>query len=199
MSYLPSLPDQSHLIMDVWKRFPKGLKELLSYIDVVMRGQSELSIAERELLSAYVSTLNHCPFCFNAHAAAAENYGAPQELVDACGQEDLPPVEDRLKPVFAYARKLTADPHSVTQADVQTLLDAGFSEEAVHDIASVIGLFNHMTRLVSGLGVAPHTEAFNQMRAKAREVSVEERCAKDRAQQGKIEYGGLYQMLGHAA
>ncbi|MGF1605126.1 MAG: carboxymuconolactone decarboxylase family protein [Rhodothalassiaceae bacterium] len=199
MSFLPSLPDQSHLIMHVWKTHTKGLKELLAYIDVVMRGPSELSIAERELISAYVSTLNHCGFCYNAHAAAAEGYGATKEMTDACGQSELPPVDDRLHPVFVYAAKLTREPHSVTQDDVDAILAQGFSEETVHDIASVVGLFNHMTRIVSGLGVSPNKEQFDDMRAKAREVPIEDRLAKGQSQQGRPEYVGFLQMLGLAA
>lgn len=199
MSYLPSLPANSHLIMHVWKEFPKGLKELLGYLDVVMRAPSELSIADRELISAYVSTLNDCAFCYNAHAAFAEGFGAAPELVDALASKDLPPVEDKQKPLYAYAAKLTLQPHSVTQADVDAILAQGYSEQTVHDLASVVGLFNHMTRIVAGLGVPANKEAFEQMRAQARQVAVEERLAKDKDAQGKPEYAGIYQMLGHAA
>jgi hypothetical protein len=36
-----------------------------------MRGQSDWSIGDRELMAAYVSKANECPFCVSAHSATS--------------------------------------------------------------------------------------------------------------------------------
>ncbi|MGF1605128.1 MAG: carboxymuconolactone decarboxylase family protein [Rhodothalassiaceae bacterium] len=113
MAYLPSLPDNTHLISHVWKTFPKGVSELLAFIDVTLHGPSELSISERELIFTYISALNECEFCFNAHAAFAEEYGATEEMVERMRNRDNPVDDPKLVPVFAYARKITLDAHTV--------------------------------------------------------------------------------------
>ncbi|HEY2960399.1 MAG TPA: hypothetical protein VGM21_19680 [Actinomycetota bacterium] len=45
----------------------------------------------------------------------------------------------------------------MTAADAGAVLAAGWEERALHDAASVCGLFNLMNRLVEGLGV--HADA----------------------------------------
>jgi hypothetical protein len=41
----------------------------------------------------------------------------------------------------------------MTAADAEAVLAAGWEEPALHDAASVCGLFNLMNRLVEGLGI----------------------------------------------
>ncbi len=57
-----------------------------------------------------------------------------------------------------YAVKLTRRPGEMTEADVEALRAAGWSDEDVMDIAEVTGLFNMSNRMASGLGWAPNPE-----------------------------------------
>src|SRR5450631_3077605 len=50
---------------------PETGKPLCELAEVLLRGPSPLSSAERELIAAYVSHRNECMFCMNSHAAAA--------------------------------------------------------------------------------------------------------------------------------
>jgi alkylhydroperoxidase family enzyme len=51
---------------------PETGKHLYELAEVLLRGESPLSEAERELIAAYVSHLNNCIFCRNSHASAAK-------------------------------------------------------------------------------------------------------------------------------
>jgi alkylhydroperoxidase family enzyme len=62
MPYLPSLPFGATLL-DVFKRFPETNKPLIEFHEVLLRGLSHFSEAERELIAAYVSGLNRCRYC----------------------------------------------------------------------------------------------------------------------------------------
>lgn len=66
----PSLPENAGLA-EVFQTFPDTVKPLLAYHDVLLRGESPLTIAQRELIAAYVSGLNACNFCFGAHVLMA--------------------------------------------------------------------------------------------------------------------------------
>jgi hypothetical protein len=57
MSYLPSLPHDATLLA-VLRAYPASAGPLLDYHEAVLRGPSPLSVAERELIAAYVSGLN---------------------------------------------------------------------------------------------------------------------------------------------
>jgi hypothetical protein len=48
----------------------------------------------------------------------------------------------------------------LTAADAEAVLAAGWEEQALHDAASVCGLFNLMNRLVEGLGIHADADYF---------------------------------------
>lgn len=66
--------------------------------------------------------------------------------VDAIG-------DSRARRVLGYVLKLTRRPAQMLEDDVQGLRDAGLSDSAVHDVASVTAYFNFVNRLALGLGV----------------------------------------------
>src|ERR1700677_3871410 len=160
MSYLPSLPPEAVLV-DVFRSRPELYRPLIDYREVLLRGASPLSVAERELIAAYVSGLNECRYCHGVHSATAYAFGVPEATMAALlADVDSAPVEDRLKPLLAYARKLTLAPATLTDADAAAVQAAGWEEQALHDAVAICALFNMMNRLVEGLGIAGDTDYF---------------------------------------
>jgi len=152
MSYLPSLPDQATLLQ-VFQAYPHPARPLLEYHELVMRGPSPFTAAERELMAAYVSGLNGCGYCHGVHAATAEAFGLPAGLLAAVLADlDSAPVDDRMKPVLRYLATLTRTPSRLTGADAQAVYAAGWDERALHDAGPVCALSNCMNR-VDGCGV----------------------------------------------
>ncbi|MHA1528627.1 MAG: carboxymuconolactone decarboxylase family protein [Alphaproteobacteria bacterium] len=154
MSFYPSLPDKHHLAV-LWKRFPKGIAPLLHMHDELLRNDdSELTIAERELIAAQVSALNHCHYCFVAHSRYAQAFG-----IDAAvfGEMAVDTAHESLRPqmtaALAHAAKLTRDPAGVAQADYDALSAAGWSEEGINDIVFIISIYAMMNRLLEGAGL----------------------------------------------
>ncbi|WP_050928376.1 carboxymuconolactone decarboxylase family protein [Aestuariivita boseongensis] len=153
-----SLPDTAHLA-DVFKAFPATVRPLMEFHDILMRGESDLSVAERELIAAYVSGLNACSFCFGAHKLMARAFGVDEALMDALVADiDTAPVEAKLRPLLAYVAKLTRSPSMLIEADAQAVYDAGWSESALYDAIQTCALYNLMNRIVEGTGVAPYPE-----------------------------------------
>ena len=188
MPFLPSLPELTDL-SDVFKSFPKGVPALLAYHDAILRGPSPLSIGERELIAAYVSGLNECRFCCNAHTVYAERFGmAPEVLQGMTTDLAGAPLDERLKPLLRLAKKLTEDPETVTGGDHAAILEAGWPEEAVADVIFVTALFNFMNRVVSGFGVDPHEEVHEERRQAIRKMKPGRREALNESQLGSDEY-----------
>lgn len=55
--------------------------------------------------------------------------------------------------MLEYAEKLTVEPWNMIEADVVSLRDVGFSDEAILDINQVTGYYAYVNRLADGLGV----------------------------------------------
>lgn len=168
MKIFPSLSDAPSL-EEVYRRFPDTLPPLLDYHDRLLRDWSPLTVGERELIAAYVSGLNACIFCHGAHINVTEAYGIDPAVFDGLMENlDTAAVDDKLKPLLRYVRKLTLTPSKIVTADAEAVLAAGWDERALFDAISVCALFNFMNRIVDGTGIKsnPLVEGADARRAR---------------------------------
>lgn len=153
MSYLNTLSADAGLLQ-VMRAYPDTAKPLLALHEQVMRAPSPLTVAERELIAAYVSGLNDCEYCRGVHSATAAAFGVPPDVLAAAMADlDSAPVSTRMKSMLRYLAKLTRTPAKVTERDAQEVFEAGWDERALHDAVLVCGLFSLMNRMVNGLGI----------------------------------------------
>ena len=153
MSFLKSLPPEAALL-HIFQAFPAAARPLLEYLEVILRGESPLSAAERELIAAYVSALNSCNYCRTIHADAAVTLGIDARIVETLiSNKQTDAVDHRMRPVLQLVHKLTLSPGDVSADDVTAVFDAGWDDRALHDAISVCSLFNFINRFVNGLGV----------------------------------------------
>ena len=82
MAYI-SVPEGIPGIRSLVMFRPETGKHLYDLAQVLLRNESPLTSAERELIATHVSSRNNCTFCMMSHAAAArELYGDQKEVVD---------------------------------------------------------------------------------------------------------------------
>lgn len=153
MSFLKSLPENAGLT-PIFQAFPEFAQPLVQYIEVVMRGESPLSPAERELIAAYVSRLNDCSYCWDVHSQIAVALGIDGgAIAHLFSGSALQHIDQKMRPLLAFARKLALSPGKMTATDANEIFAAGWDDRALFGLASVCGLFNLINRLVSGLGI----------------------------------------------
>lgn len=128
-------------------------RALIELHERLLRGDSPLTPAQHELIAAYVSGLNACQYCYGVHAETAQAFGLPEGALEALMSDiESAPLEEKMLPLLAYAKKLTLEPARVTQADADKVFAAGWSERALHDAVLTTCLFNFMNRLLEGHG-----------------------------------------------
>ncbi|NCP17539.1 MAG: peroxidase-related enzyme [Erythrobacter sp.] len=168
MPVFPSLEGEPTLDM-VFRRFPHTVAPLLEYHDRLLRDRSPLTVAERELIAAYVSGINSCTFCHGAHVVAASAYGIDPDVFEGLMSDlETSTVDDKLKPLLAYVGKLTRTPAMMTQTDADRVYAAGWEEQALFDAVSVCALFNFMNRIVEGSGIKSNPLEADQAELDAR-------------------------------
>jgi len=164
MAFLKLLPADAGLLR-VFQAFPATARPLIDYHEALMRGDSPFTTGERELIAAYVSGLNACQYCHGVHTQTATALGIDQQLVsDLLNDASSAAVDERLRPVLAFVRKLTLTPSRIVQADADAIFAAGWDDRAFYDAVSVCALFNFMNRLVNGLGIEA-AEAYRKFAA----------------------------------
>jgi alkylhydroperoxidase family enzyme len=90
-----------------------------------------------------------------SHASALRRQGADQDLVDAIGTGDLSKV--KLAPMdralLKYVKLLTETPSHTTDADVQAMRDAGWTDEQVWEASLEVGMFSLLNRMADAHGL----------------------------------------------
>ena len=133
---------------------PQTGKPLYQLAQVLLRGPSGLSTAERELIAAYVSSLNDCLFCELSHAAAARQlYGSEANIVDCViGHEDGPTISPKLQALLVIAAKVRENGKAVLPEDIEQARQEGASDSDLHDTVLIAAAFSMFNRYVDGLG-----------------------------------------------
>jgi uncharacterized peroxidase-related enzyme len=132
---------------------PETAKPMRELAEILLRGPNTLTSAEREMIAAFVSSLNDCHFCQASHsAAAAHHLGGNYTLVDAV-KCDYPnaPVSDKLKALLAIAAKVQQSGKDVTGSDVECARAGGASDREIHDTVLIAAAFCMFNRYVDGL------------------------------------------------
>ncbi|CAN5781339.1 carboxymuconolactone decarboxylase family protein [soil metagenome] len=132
---------------------PETGKPLYELAQVLLRGPSTLSEAERELIAAYVSHRNDCMFCMSSHAAAARCfYGNESNIVDEVLKDmQQSNVSNKLKALLHIAGKVQILGKEVTPEDVAAARSEGADDKEIHDTVSIAAAFCMFNRYVDGL------------------------------------------------
>ena len=146
-------------ILKVHSLNPEAMANHLDLYMTVMFGASGLSRAEREAVAVVVSATNECAYCVNHHAEALRRYIKDDETLELLMSADgLETLEPRLSNIVRHAEKLTSAPSAMTESDLGELRAVGLTDKDILDLTLVVGYFNFVTRIASGLGVNFSTE-----------------------------------------
>ena len=63
------------------------------------------------------------------------------------------PLDERHKALFRFLHKVNHDSPSITSADIKTLHDAGWADDAIFYAITVCALFNFYNRWIDATGV----------------------------------------------
>lgn len=156
MSFFPSLPADAG-VRHILTLNPEAGRALVAFHTAALRNAGPLTPAHKELIAAYVSGLNACQYCYGVHSQTAQAFGLGAQALE----DLLADIEERLKPLLRYARKLTLEPTRMTDQDAQAVFAAGWTEAALHDAVLTVCLFNFMNRLLEGHGVKGNPGVFS--------------------------------------
>jgi len=132
---------------------PETGQYLYELAQVLLRGPSPLTEAEREMIAAFVSSRNNCNFCMKSHAAAARCLlGDNEILMDDVLKGDFPGgVSDKMKALLRIAGKAQESGKSVEQTDIDQAREAGATDMDIHDTVLIAATFSMFNRYVDGL------------------------------------------------
>ncbi len=155
-----ALPDNLPGITSGFAFRPDTAKPMRELAQVLLRGPSTLTSAEREMIAAFVSDRNGCRFCHFSHRAAAAHLMDGQfDVVDAVMRDaEAAPVSPKLKALLAIAGKVQDGGRQVTTADVERARREGATDLEIHDTVLIAAAFCMFNRYVDGLATLTPTD-----------------------------------------
>ena len=166
---MPHIKLESHLpgitgLLEFRKDTGQPIRELTQ---ILMRGPSTLSEAERELIATIVSHGNQCKFCTAAHAAATNLLLGEKQTTEMV-QADIvsAPVSGKMKALLTIAALTGKSGKLVTQEEIGKARAEGATDLEIHDTVLIAALFSLYNRYVDGMATAmPENEGYFDMLA----------------------------------
>ena len=126
-----------------------------------MRGPSKWSVADRELMAAFVAKMNKCDWCTRAHTAVAEGAYRDGAIVSAVLSDfETAAIEEPMRATLRMLCKLTRE-NAQNADDIREVLAAGVSRDQIQDALAVCFSFNTIGRLADAFGFTlPGPKAF---------------------------------------
>jgi AhpD family alkylhydroperoxidase len=143
------VPDAAKLVFYRPDFYGSRAKE---FTQQAMRGPSAWSVADRELMAAYVSTVNDSAFCIGAHrATAGQAYQDRAKVQAALADLESAPIEGGLRATLRMLGTLTRV-GQVGAGEMRQVLSAGVSRQQVEDALAVCAALNTTDRLADAFG-----------------------------------------------
>lgn len=150
---------------------PETAKHLNELAEVLLRSENSLSRGERELIATYVSYLNDCFFCQNAHGGIAQHYlQCDMSFIDQVkGDFQSASISDKLKALLVIAGSVQKGGKHVTPDQIEKARSLAATDREIHDTVLIAASFCMFNRYVDGLATwAPQDRSIYVERGKRR-------------------------------
>ena len=128
---------------------------MLQIAEAFLFGESLLTQRHKEMLATYISRQNACPYCADSHGALLEAQGGSPEMICSLQDGDLNPERftNAELALLKFAAKVNAASSTITRADVEAAIDAGWTEAQVAEAVHIAALFAAFNRIANGFGL----------------------------------------------
>ena len=152
-------------VFRVWSFRPERLSAWFGHFRLLHEPTEGLSGADREMVAVVVSQANGCLYCLVAHGQALREQLGDPVLGDRIAFDwRRAGLDERRRAICAFAEKLTLRPVEVEPADVQSLVDAGLTQEEAWDVAEIASMYNLTNRMAMATGMLPNREYHDMSR-----------------------------------
>ena len=128
---------------------------------LLLKEDSGLSKAEREMIIVATSGANHCLYCVVAHGAILRVYAKQAQIADQVATNyQKADIGERQRAMLAFALKVSHDSANIVEADFAALRGHGFSDEDIWDIGAITALFGLSNRMANLMSLRPNDEFY---------------------------------------
>jgi uncharacterized peroxidase-related enzyme len=133
--------------------------------NLLLRSNEGLSMAEREMIAAYVSYVNDCFYCEQSHGAITTCYlNDNNKLINQVKKDyEHADISDKMKALLSIAASVQKGGKHVMQQQIDDARNAGATDRDIHDTVLIAALFCMFNRYVDGLAANTPTDLSTYM------------------------------------
>lgn len=151
---MPHIPLPTHLpgITGLLEYRRDTAEPIRALTQLILRGESSLTFAERELIASLVSHRNECRFCAAAHSVVTDLLLGESTTCALVRQDyESAPVSDKMRALLHIAALTQQSGRFVTDTAIQRAKNAGATDLEIHDTVLIAALFCFYNKYVDGL------------------------------------------------
>ena len=118
------------------------------FLEKLLYQQTILPIHIKEMIFAYVSSLNGCAYCKNIHAEIAKELIEDMKNSSPLENISMSSIEDEYKSVLKFSHKVNEDVESIKQDDIDEILESGLPEDVISEIIAICSAAQYMNTTV---------------------------------------------------
>ena len=172
---LADLPDDIRAIIDesreklgfipnvflAYAKRPEHFRAFMLYHDLLMKGPSGISRAEREAIVVAVSAENSCLYCVTAHGAALRLLGKDAIVADQIATNwRTAALSPRLRAILTFASRVNERGFAADDHEIAAMRAAGLNQNDIWDVAAVAAFFGFSNRMAGTMDLRPNQEFF---------------------------------------
>lgn len=151
---MPHIPLPAHLpgITGLLEYRRDTAEPIRALTQLILRGESSLTFAERELIASLVSHRNECRFCSAAHSAVTDLLLGESDTCELVRQDyESAPVSEKMRALLHIAALTQKSGLHVTDSAIERAKNAGATDLEIHDTVLIAALFCFYNKYVDGL------------------------------------------------
>jgi uncharacterized peroxidase-related enzyme len=142
-------------ILKCFATHPPLLQAMMDIAASLLFADGQLVRRDKEMLATFVSSQNSCSYCADSHGYFFRVHGGDTRTLSAIQQNQLssPSLSSAEQSLLQFAEKVNRSSHWITRADVETLIQNGWTEPQIAEAIHIVALFATFNRVANAFGL----------------------------------------------
>ena len=142
-------------ILKCFATHPPLLRHMMDLSESLIFSEGHLSRREKEMIAAFVSMQNECPYCADSHSFFFLVHGGDRDTLQAIQQCDAgaPALSDAEQVLLGFVEKVNRRSNEIDKADIERLRSAGWTDDQIAEAIHVAALFATFNRVANAFGL----------------------------------------------
>ncbi len=134
---------------------PPVLKSMIDLAAGFLFVDSHLSRRHKEMIATLISSQNDCPYCASSHGNLLLAHGGSTEVLCALetGALNSNSFSEAEQALLRFALRVNSDSRSMTRADVEGAMQAGWTETQLAETIHLAAFFAAFNRIANAFGL----------------------------------------------